>query len=219
MRVFPSTSGSALWVVVPDGCTPNDASSCGEDRGGLYTFEDSTSVVQRGIYDLPLETEKPWGLLGNGQFGYDTMTLSYNGGAGPVLNDTLFAGIATKSIYIGIMGLAPWGTNFTDYNNPIPSLLTVLKQQGYLESNSWAYTAGSYGAQGQRFGSLTFAGYDQSRFGSKTLSVARGQDSSRDLLVSVQSIVIGSQALLPTPITALIDSTLAQIYLPQEACE
>lgn len=86
VRVFPSTSGSSLWAVVGEGCTENDGDTCAQDRGELYSFDESSSVVQRGIYNLPLEAEKPWGLSGNGQFGFDTLTLSYNGGGGPTLN-------------------------------------------------------------------------------------------------------------------------------------
>ena len=217
MRVLPSTSGSSLFVVVGEGCTANDPDTCGNDRGWLYDFAKSSSVVQRGIYSLPMLAEAPWGLGGNGQFGFDAMTLSHNGGGGPVLNNTLFAGIATKSIYIGTMGLTPWGTNFTDFNEPIPSLLTSLKDQGYLESNSWGYTAGMHGTEG--YGSLTIGGYDESRFEANGLVIPRGQDISRDLLVGVQSILSGSQNLLPAAITAYIDSTIAQIWLPEAACK
>lgn len=202
-----------------EGCTENDADTCSEDRGWLYNFEESTSVVQRGIYNLPLVAELPWGLSGNGQFGFDDITLSYNGGGGPRLNNTLFAGIATKSIYIGTMGLTPWGTNFTDFNDPIPSILTAMKDQGHLESLSWGYTAGMHNAETQGYGSLTFGGYDGSRFQPNDLVITRGEDVSRDLLVGVQSTLSGSQNLLPTAINAFIDSTIAQIWLPEEACQ
>ena len=219
MRVLPSTSGSSIWVVVPDGCAADDGSNCSEERGRTFDFSASTSLVEKGIYNLPISTEEQWGYSGNGQFAYDTITLSYNGGGAPTLNHTIFAGIATKDFYIGQLGLTPWGVNFTDFNSPIPSVLTSLKDGGYIESNSWAYTAGAYYSEKQTYGSLTFGGYDQSRFVPNNLTISRGQDQSRDLLVGVQTIVSGTDNLLPEGVVALIDSTIAQIWLPIEACQ
>ena len=218
MRVLPSTSGSSIWVVVPDGCTENDGTNCGENRGRLFDFSASSTLVEKGIYNLPLETEKQWGYSGNGQFAFDEITLSYNGGGAPTLNNTIFAGIATKNFFIGQMGLTPWGVNFTDFNSPIPSLLTTLKEQGHIDSNSWGYTAGAYYSQPQTYGSLTFGGYDESRYTPNDLIFNRGEDQSRDLTVGVQSITSGTNNLLPNGIFALIDSTIAQLWLPLEAC-
>ena len=219
MRVLPSTSGSSIWVVVPDGCTSDDGSNCAESRGRTFDLSASSSLVEKGIYDLPLETEKNWGYSGNGQFAYDTITLSYNGGGAPTLNHTIFAGIATKDFYLGTLGLTPWGVNFTDFNTPIPSVLTSLKEAGSIESNSWGYTAGAYYSASQTYGSLTFGGYDQSRFVPSNLTITRGEDQSRDLLIGVQTIVSGTNNLLSEGIYALIDSTIAQIWLPLEACQ
>jgi hypothetical protein len=83
---------------------------------------------------------------------------------------------------------------------------------------SWAYTAGAYYTRKQNYGSLTFGGYDASRFSSNNLSITRGLDISRDLLVGIQSIASGTNELLPEGIIAMIDSTIAQIWLPLQAC-
>lgn len=83
---------------------------------------------------------------------------------------------------------------------------------------SWACTAGAYYTPKQTYGSLTFGGYDASRFTANNLSITRGLDISRDLLVGVQSITSGTDELLPEGIIAMIDSTIAQIWLPPQAC-
>ena len=69
-------------------------------------------------------------------------------------------------------------------------------------------------------GSLTLGGYDTSKFIPNNLTIAFSQQNNRDLVVQVQNIVTGptSTSLLPTPIPAMIDSTVPYIYLPKSAC-
>jgi hypothetical protein len=105
-------------------------------RGGLFDPTTSSTWVVKSIYNLPLTTEEVWGYSGNGQFGLDNIILSYSGGQGPLLNNTMLAGIATKDFLIGTIGLTPWGVNFTDFNQPTPSVLTSLKNAGEIDSNS-----------------------------------------------------------------------------------
>lgn len=205
--------------MVPQGCTATDPSDCPNLRGGLFDPTTSSTWVEKGIDNLPLAAEEVWGYSGNGQFGLDNIVLSYSGGQGPLLNNTMLAGIATKDFFIGTIGLTPWGVNFTDFNQPAPSVLTSLKNAGEISSNSWGYTAGAYYTPKETYGSLTFGGYDQSRFVPNNLSITRGQDISRDLLVGVQSITSSTNNLLPHGIIALIDSTVPQIWLPLEACQ
>ena len=77
------------------------------------------------------------------------------------------------------------------------------------------------------FGSLTFGGYDASRFIPNNVSFSLAPDISRDLVVGLQSIssastsnsAMQSQHLLPSPILTFIDSTLPYIYLPIESCQ
>lgn len=75
------------------------------------------------------------------------------------------------------------------------------------------------------FGSLTFGGYDDSRFIPNNVSLSLAPDITRDLVVGLKSITSTTlnsskqQSLLPTPILTFIDSTLPFIYLPLEACE
>lgn len=72
-------------------------------------------------------------------------------------------------------------------------------------------------------GSLTLGGYDQSRFAPNPMSFKFAPDNDRDIVVGIQSIVSTDQSgktqkLLPSGINAYVDSTVAQIWLPLEAC-
>ena len=77
------------------------------------------------------------------------------------------------------------------------------------------------------FGSLTFGGYDLSRFTPNNVSFSLATDISRDLVVGLQSIQVVSVGrnetittdLLATPILTFVDSTLPYIYLPNATCE
>ena len=77
------------------------------------------------------------------------------------------------------------------------------------------------------FGSLTFGGYDRSRFIPNNVSISLAPDNSRDLVLGLQAItsksvrdsVVEEVPLLPTPILTFVDSTLPYIYLPIEACK
>lgn len=160
-------------------------------------------------------------MSGNGQYGFDTATLGWQGGGGPSLNRTVVAGFDTTDFYTGLIGLAPNAVNWTDFNNPEPSLMTLLNKEGYINSNSFAYTAGSYNSPKQTPASLVFGGYDTSRFTPNNLTIDRGPDITHDLLIGLQSItsISGSQSLLPEAIIAYIDSTIAELWLPVDACK
>lgn len=73
------------------------------------------------------------------------------------------------------------------------------------------------------FGSLTFGGYDASRFVRNHVSFNLAPDITRDLVVGLQSIISTAAngsitSLLPSPIFTFIDSTEPYIYLPVESC-
>lgn len=73
------------------------------------------------------------------------------------------------------------------------------------------------------FGSLTFGGYDASRFVPNNVSFSLAPDDSRDIVVGLHSITAkdangSTTSLLPSPILTFIDSTVPYIYLPSEAC-
>ena len=99
--------------------------------------------------------------------------------------------------------------------------MAALRAQGTVPSTSWGYTAGAPYLQPPVFGSLTLGGYDSSRLIANNITIPFGADQSRDLLVGIQSITSDTTAdpLLPSPIYALIDSLVPNLWLPLLACQ
>ena len=74
-------------------------------------------------------------------------------------------------------------------------------------------------------GSLTLGGYDSARFAPNDLSFTFAPDDSRDLVVGIQAITYADESqktrdLLGSSsgILAYVDSTIAEIWLPESAC-
>lgn len=75
-------------------------------------------------------------------------------------------------------------------------------------------------------GSLVLGGYDQARFEPSEVNFANGGETHQTLPVKIQSIIAdnlasGTVSLLPNgvPVTANVDSTVSQMYLPQDVCD
>jgi len=79
-----------------------------------------------------------------GNYGYDVLGIQLHGssGGGVTLKDQVIAGIATNHFYIGNLGLAPRKPAFGDSQNP--SFLKSLKNENYIPSLAYGYTAGAF---------------------------------------------------------------------------
>jgi len=93
------------------------------------------------VYKLGLEDKL--GYTGLGRYGFDSITLGYNGDGGPSLSNQTVASISTIDFWLGIFGVNPRPSNFTSYNDPIPSFMSNLREQNMIPSTSWSYTAGN----------------------------------------------------------------------------
>ena len=246
VRLLPGTSATAsntLWVVISEGCPslPSSSSSsspsslfpstsassnhCPDLRGGIFTPNQSSTwstqgLSNGGLYSLYTFEESLLGYGGNAYYGYDSITLGWQGSGLSTLSHQIVAGIATTDFYIGSLGLSPIPMNFTTYNDPQPSMLKTLKNESLIPSLSWAYTAGAYSQDPPVFGSLTLGGYDTTRFAPTSITCTFGADQSRDLLVGIQRITtdIAGFPLLSAGIYVFIDSTVPHVWLPIEAC-
>lgn len=225
VKVFVSTAGYQTWVVLPQGCTASDPADCGKLRGGEFLTDQSTTWAPNngsinGLFELGIENNL--GYSGNGEFGYDTVTLGWQGSGGPSLQRQVVAGVATKEFYLGNFGLNPRPSNFSSFDNPVPSYMTNLKNQQIIPSLSWAYTAGNRYRFNKVLGSLTLGGYDTSRFITNDISFAFNEEDIRDLTVNIEAIAVTASdaniPLLSTSIAAFVDSTVPYIYLPLEVC-
>ncbi|KAL8721951.1 MAG: hypothetical protein Q9225_001465 [Loekoesia sp. 1 TL-2023] len=228
VRVLVSTTCPQPWAVDPLGCTATDAPNCVSNRGGLFNKNSSSTWEDQGFYEL--DQELNLGLTGNGDFGLDSITLGYPGSDAITVEHQLLATIAAKDFYVATWGIAPRPTNLTklDANETTfspedshQSLLSTLKERHEIPSLSYGYTAGAKYRLKQVTASLTFGGYDASRFEPSNLTFDLAVDNSRDLVVGIQSIsVLGSShQLLPTPVLAFVDATIPHIWLPLEACQ
>ena len=149
-RVLPSTMGNEIFIPVTEGCIESDPLDCGSLRG-VYPFEGeassgfqptkSSSWEMIALYNLALETELNY--TGNGMYGYDTVGLQIQNSGGLTLKKQVIAGIATKDFYLGLFGLSPKPSNFSDFDHPQPSYMRTLKDQNMIPSLSYADTAGA----------------------------------------------------------------------------
>ena len=221
VRVFVSTTSPNTWVVRSDACRSSDV-SCEESRGRTFNPETSNTWHEHGAYQLGFG--QILGLRVQGVFGNDTLGLGIQGSGGPILEDQIVAAYTSESLYLGMFGTNPSSTNFSATDLGRPSYMSTLKTENLIPSLSFGYTAGNQYRLKQVYGSLTLGGYDSSLFTPNSLTIPFGEDPLRNLLVRIQSISAKDQsgtisALLPTPITADVDSTIPMIWLPREACQ
>jgi hypothetical protein len=100
-------------------------------------------------------------------------------------------------------------------------VLGSLSEQNIIPSLAWAYLAGAsyHSFPRSSYGSLTFGGYDSTRFDNRTnLTLGQGSDEYRPFLLGIESITSGSNVLLSTPIIAGLDTITAHIWLPTSVC-
>lgn len=225
VRTFVSFAVYQTWVVLPLGCSnAQDQDSCEDARGMTFDNSSSSTFDYLGIYDLWVG--KNLGYTGNAITGFDTVGLGGQGEGGPTLDNTTVAAFASDSHYFGIFGINPKPTNFTDFNTQSPSYMTLLKEQGKIPSVSFGYTAGAHYRFTGTFASLTLGGYDTSKYAANNITFIFAPDNERDVMVAIQSISTPSRVdsnpvateLLPNKVYALIDSTVAELWLPLEAC-
>ncbi len=142
VRVFPSTAGYQTWVVQPAGCpSSTDFNACSESRGWLFDPTASSSWRRKGIFELWIE--KNLGYSGNAEYGYDVVKLAAMGEGGPTLEGQIVGALAAEDHFLGLFGLNPRPTNFTNFNEPATSYMTSLRQQDLIPSVSFGYTAGA----------------------------------------------------------------------------
>jgi hypothetical protein len=229
--ILPSTAGHETIIPMPEGCTADDPTNCAELRG-VYPFNGETATGFQtnasstwnsiGLYTLDLGDRL--GLDGNGLYGLEKVGLQLQNSNGLTLDGQVVAGIATKNHYIGSFGLGPKPSNFSTYDNPVPSFMRTLRDKRMVPSLSYGYTAGAAYAIPQRYGSLTLGGYDASRFVDNTQTFPFNKDDSIVLSPGLQKItatstLLGTRSFLNSAILAVIDSTLPYIWLPRESCD
>ena len=204
------------------GCAVGD-STCENGRGLLFNPNSSSTWSQYGFFALG--AEQNLGETGSARYGNDTVGLGIQGSGGPSLPNQIIGAYSVDDFYLGFFGLNPASTNFTPQEKGKESYMTSLKNQNLIPSLSFGYTAGNQYRLKQVLGSLTLGGVDTGQFTPNNLSIPFAPQEGRSLLVGIQSISSVDQNgttsnLLPNGgISAFVDSTEAQIWLPVEACQ
>ncbi|KAF1848877.1 acid protease [Cucurbitaria berberidis CBS 394.84] len=237
VRVLVSTASQQTWVINRQACVSNITdpktgqiaqlnafnSDCETSRGFLYNNTDSKTWRRKGYYQLWLE--KNLGLVGNGLYGFDSVGLGLLGEQGPSVQNTTIGTLVTANFWLGHIGLHPKPTNFSAFENPIPSYLSDLFTQKKIPSLSFGYTAGAQYHGQTVLGSLTLGGYDASRFIPNDLTFILAPDNERDLVVGVVGLTASTTTtqninlLKRDDVTMFIDSTVAELWLPVEICK
>ncbi|KAL6890401.1 aspartic peptidase domain-containing protein [Trichoderma evansii] len=221
VRILPGTSSTQTLVVLPEGCQIIKVTDCANSRGELFNTTASSTWKEIGLFNLGFEDGL--GFTDNGEFGYDTVGLGYLGSGGPVVNHSVIAGIAGTEFYLGVLALNPRPTNFTNQNDPQQSFMQLLKNESAIPSLSYSYNAGAPYRLNKALGSLILGGYDTSAYQDTNSSYKFFSDQSRDLSVGIKSISTNASAdntvLQSDLISMFIDSSVAEIYLPLDACQ
>lgn len=223
IRAFVGTSAFSTVTIGAGGCEPIEAfgDSCSNDRGFLFLPNESLTWVPNSIFELGIEINLDLNPAANA--GFDTITLGWQGSGGPTVQHSTVFNLELQDYWVGIFGLNPAPTNFTTFTDPQPSFMQQLVNNNTIPSLTYGYTAGNQYRLNGVYGSLVLGGYDENRFDqTKNISVPFYNDVGREQLVNLKSITtdVGSPSnLLPDgDIDLLIDSTVAQIWLPESAC-
>ncbi|KAF2873536.1 aspartic peptidase domain-containing protein [Massariosphaeria phaeospora] len=233
-RVGVSTASQQTWVVNSFACAHNETDeatgkkvakfddACNDSRGRTFNTSASTTWTDNGFFQLWLE--KTLDLVGNGNFGYDTVGLGLPGEEGPTVKNVVVGTLITENFWLGHFGVNPKLTNFSAFKDPAPSYMTKLFEQKDIPSLSFGYTAGARYRLGTVLGSLTLGGYDAARLIPNDLTFGFAPDNERDIVVGVVGIHANTTTTTNVDLkkhddfTMYIDSSIAELWLPVQVC-
>ncbi|KAL9612515.1 MAG: hypothetical protein Q9167_002900 [Letrouitia subvulpina] len=186
-----------------------------------FLANQSSTWAQLGSYSL--SDANRLGVSEKVPYGMDSITIGPNPSNGLFLdNRTVVAGIRTEPLYIGLLGLKP--LNNSRFDQAAPSIMQLLYSKNLIPSLSFGYTAGAKYHEPSVLGSFTLGGYDSSRFLPNNVSFALGGRDGRSLEMNLETIstskpLAGNGTLLAQKISAMIDTDLPYLSLPQSACQ
>jgi len=138
-----STAGYDVWTVNADyGCPNGTIPGCEDKRGQPFFTNESLTWIPNSIWNLGLEGNLDSGDTSS-NFGFDTVTLGWQGSGLPTVARTVIANIGIDRYWLGTFGLNPMPTNFSTFNDPQLSFMQQLKNNNTIPSLSWSYTAGN----------------------------------------------------------------------------
>lgn len=102
----------------------------------------SSTWHEIGIYQTA--TREELGYNASGLYGLDTLGLMIANSGGPTLTNQTIGAVINPRLWVGWLGMDVKPSNFSDFENPQRSLIKTLKDEGYIPSLSYGYTAGAY---------------------------------------------------------------------------
>lgn len=113
----------------------------GKPIDGLQSKQSST-WSEIGIYQVAAREELKYNA--SGLYGLDTLGLMVANSGGPVLPSQVIAGVVNTRFWVGRLGMDVKPSNFSEFANPQRSLIKTLKEENYIPSLTYGYTAGAY---------------------------------------------------------------------------
>lgn len=84
------------------------------------------------------------GYNASGLYGLDSLGLEIANSGGPVLQNQVIAGVVNPRFWARRLGMDVKPRNFSEFENSQRSLIKTLKEENYIPSLSYGYTAGAY---------------------------------------------------------------------------
>jgi hypothetical protein len=150
-RVLPSTVTSETFIPLSSACKEGSPSNCAFSRGiDMYNskpsdgfqVKESSTWDELGIYKVAAREELRYNA--SGLYGLDTLGLMIADSGGPVLKNQVVGGLVNPRYWVGRLGMDVKPSNFSAFDNPQRSLIQTLKEEEYIPSLSYGYTAGAY---------------------------------------------------------------------------
>ena len=226
VQVLPASSVSLTLAVLEQGCIERlEPSTCEADRGDvldpldLATWNNITAENGQRYFNVTFPTEEFYfgegvsSAIGVSSLGFADLN--------ETLQSQLIAGYASKTPFLGLLGLSGREAFPANASSSYKSPLQTLKNTSAISGLTWAYTAGAKYRTPESFGSLTFGGYDASLVNMD--EALTGVDFTRDfngneLTLTVKTITVGDRTSNATGLVAQLDSALPEIWLPETEC-
>lgn len=141
MRVLVSTAFPNAVVKINSSCTEGNDSDCANLRGKTFAPNASSTYINKGIFNLYAELNFTT-QYDRAYYGFDTLGFGLDS-SGFSIDKQIIASTNTDDYFLGLLGIDPQPTNFTNFDDPTPSLFTTLMNQKLIPSLSYSYTAGA----------------------------------------------------------------------------
>ncbi|KAG9191289.1 hypothetical protein G6011_09377 [Alternaria panax] len=239
-RVLISTSSPATLIPQQtDWCNEPNPEDCAASRG-IMPFGDGQSLgfdetksstwQTAGTYTIPLP---PWfntsALEGSpaGVWGVDNVGLGETSPQSVMLSEQYVVKYTLSNFFMGSLGLAVGSTGPPSALKP--NFIDNLYGSAHkIASRSFGYTAGAYYRNNHGvLGSLVLGGYDKARLSEQGVEIDMPSLQDTTLAIGVNSITYkpdqsadaDTRSFTNQSFSAVIDSTLPYLVLPDEVCD